>query len=287
MEGTLHGRQLGGQTMSQKTSRPSPSASAASLPVGTRMTGTDGNVWEVTSTVRGVHRWSASRPDAKPPKKAQPPKPKRQPRIGPSGHDARQSGQAPGTDVEQCFLTAVLPISLDDRCVRQRARDRIRVPHAAQSLVRRLVKRNAFKFEGISFDDGVPLKRSLIERLFGTDAKNSKKTSVRLAAYELVEKPHGRWSVQLSWLVRGASASEVDLDGVRRHLDGHFVQGLRSPSGLIYGWGWRLEDERFGPMTACNDDGKCRVIRMSDIKHENDVDGQFAFNLSIEGSMIE
>jgi MoxR-like ATPase len=38
-------------------SRPSPSASATMYPVGTQMTGNDGNTWEVRSSSTGVQRW--------------------------------------------------------------------------------------------------------------------------------------------------------------------------------------------------------------------------------------
>ena len=37
--------------------RPSPSASATMYPVGTQMTGNDGNIWEVRASATGVQRW--------------------------------------------------------------------------------------------------------------------------------------------------------------------------------------------------------------------------------------
>ncbi|WP_396189651.1 AAA family ATPase, partial [Flavobacterium sp.] len=38
-------------------SRPSPTASATMYPVGTQMTGNDGNIWEVRASATGVQRW--------------------------------------------------------------------------------------------------------------------------------------------------------------------------------------------------------------------------------------
>lgn len=43
--------------MSNTTSRPSPSASATMYPVGHRMVGNDGNIWEVRANAKGVQRW--------------------------------------------------------------------------------------------------------------------------------------------------------------------------------------------------------------------------------------
>jgi len=40
--------------------RPSPSVSAASQRLGTRMPGKDGSMWEVKRNVNGVRRWARS-----------------------------------------------------------------------------------------------------------------------------------------------------------------------------------------------------------------------------------
>lgn len=281
----------------KRLGRPSPSTSAAALPVKTRMTGNDGATWEVRTTLKGVHRWQRVHGKSERPQK-----------VGKEAGKVRKPTGVPGLPgvpgVSGCMLMALLPIALDDRLgQRARVKGRLRptpIPDAARALVRRLINRDAFNFGGISFEHGVPMKRSWKDKLVGAlgvkssetpDTTSANVSGGKLAAYELVEKENGHWFVRLSWTVRGASASEIDLDGVRTHLDGHFNRGLRAPSGLIYGWGLRAEDYRFGPPIACSrdDEERCRVIKMSEIQKVTDnesVDMQFSLNLSVSGGLI-
>lgn len=185
-------------------------------------------------------------------------------------------------------MTAVLPVLFHDLLARP-PESRTFVPEAARPLLRKLIRKNEFRFESLTFYHGVPLvaqgpktlKPGLLSRLFGKKAPKDTRPATVLS-YRLLERAGGKWAVEMVWRVEGAACEEVDVQEVREYLHGQ----------LSDGWGEGVEQIRFGPMVMCDADGlsNCRRASAMEAKQhalQVDLNGQYSFNLTMEGSTLK
>jgi hypothetical protein len=181
-------------------------------------------------------------------------------------------------------MTAVLPVLFHDLLAR-RPESRNFVPEAARPILRKLVRKNEFRFEGLTFYEGVPLvarvpEPGLLQRLFGKAHKETRPATV--LSYRLLERAGGKWAVEMVWRVEGAACGDIDVQEVREYLHGQ----------LSDGWGEGVEQIRFGPMVMCAADDwrTCRRASAKEAKQHSlqvDLNGQYSFNLTMEGSTLK
>lgn len=220
------------------------------------MRGNNGALWEVAKTAGGVMRW-------------------------------RRSGSSVESNGSSCTVTAVLPVLFHDLLARQRTAPKKFesvnfVPEAARPLLRNLVRKNEFRFESLTFYDGVPLvargtEPGIFARLFGRARKETRPAT--FLSYRLLERAGGKWAVEMVWQVEGVVRGDIDMPGVKEYLAGQ----------LSDGWGEGVEQVRFGPLVMC-DGQNCQKALPKEVKQHSlqvDLDGQYSFNLTMDGATLK
>lgn len=185
-------------------------------------------------------------------------------------------------------VVALFSVLLDDRLRTRNGPSSIRtVPPAAAALLKRRIKSDDFDFGGILYN-GVPLilyptKRNILKMLgsFFSASKNATKhVPAEFLSTKLIEGASGKWRVELRWEVSIPEGREVDLNELRREIEGQ----------LSDGWGEGVEQFRFGPVVDCDDYELCiqpkTAARKRELEKLVDLNGRFSFNLAIERILL-
>lgn len=151
--------------------------------------------------------------------------------------------------VPKNLLTITLPVVVTDHSVPYRGESLLGlsvptpVPHAAQKLMRDMIKKNAFRFEYLLGDAAkkpipLPVRKHLPKPAGKMMKKNVVVVAKTFKGHKLIEEPSGMWFVQMTWLLDGGTRLQVQ-DG--KLLD--MVEGALSD-----GWGEGVEQFTHGPV---------------------------------------